>query len=311
MAHAALGDPDGICGADDPASMLPADEDLLDDELDPDEDFEVEDDSLGLFEWSAPPGCSVMDRAGWAMANPSLGHSITERTIASAAKTDPEWVFRTEVLCQWSDGSLEGPFPPGTWEAGTDAESRRADGAEVFACIDVSHDRGMAHVAIASRRADGKVHVEVVASRAGVEWVQPWLLDPEFPHRQSWKVTGQTNGAPVSSLLPDLKAAGVTVLDWQGPDLARASGGFYDLVRGLSEDGSNTPGVFHRPQPVLDVPAATAVTKPLGDGWVWDRRHSPTDISPLVAATGAVWLATRTPEKPKRSKYEDSDLIVV
>ncbi|HET8765800.1 MAG TPA: terminase large subunit [Pedococcus sp.] len=306
MAHAELGDPDGINGNDDPASLL-----VNDDDLEPDE-LEVEDDgSLGLFEWSAPPGCSVLDRDGWAQANPSLGYSITERTIASAARTDPEWVFRTEVLCQWSDGSLEGPFPPGSWEAGQDAESRRAPDAEVVACVDVSHDRGMAHIAIAARREDGKIHTEVVASRAGVEWVKPWLTDEAFPHRAKWRITGQTNGAPVSSLLPDLEAAGLPVEPWQGPDLARWSGAFYDLVRGLGEDGSNTPGVYHRPQPVLDVPASTAVTKPLGDGWVWDRRHSPTDIAPLVACTGAVGLLTRPVEGPKRSKYEDADLVVL
>lgn len=305
MAHAELGDPDGINADDDPASLL------QDDELEPDE-LEVEaDGSLGLFEWSAPPGCAVTDRDGWAQANPALGYSITERTIASACRTDPEWVFRTEVLCQWSDGSLEGPFPPGTWEAGRDEESRRAEGAEVVACVDVSHDRGMAHIAVAALRADGKVHVEVVASRAGVEWVKPWLTDPQFPHRAKWRVTGQANGAPVSSLLPDLEAAGLTVVPWQGPDLARGSGVFYDLVRGLSEDGSNTPGVYHRPQPVLDVPAATAVTKPLGDGWVWDRRHSPTDISPLVAATGAVWLLTKPVEAPAVSAYESRGVLSI
>jgi hypothetical protein len=306
MAHAAIGDPDGINADDDPARLLPADDDLETDE------FEQDEDTLGLFEWSAPPGCDIRDRDAWAMANPSLGYGgFSERTVASAMRTDPEWVFRTEVLCQWSDGSLEGPFPPGSWEAGQDAESRRAPDAEVVACVDVSHDRGMAHIAIASRREDGKIHAEVVASRAGVEWVKPWLLDEAFPHRAKWRITGQTNGAPVSSLLPDLEAAGLKVEPWQGPDLARWSGGFYDLVRGLGEDGTNTPGVYHRPQPVLDVPAATAVTKPLGDGWVWDRRHSPTDIAPLVAATGAVGLLTKPVEGPKRSKYEDSDLVVL
>jgi hypothetical protein len=305
MCHAALGDPDGINADDDPASLLPEDEEP--------EDFEVDedDDSVAIFEWSAPPGCAVTDRDGWAMANPSLGYTITERTIASACRTDPEWIFRTEVLCQWSDGSLEGPFPPGSWEAGQDAESRRAPDAEVVACVDVSHDRGMAHIAVAARREDGKIHTEVVASRAGVEWVKPWLTDEAFPHRAKWRITGQTNGAPVSSLLPDLEAAGLTVVPWQGPDLARWSGAFYDLVRGLGEDGSNTPGVYHRPQPVLDVPASTAVTKPLGDGWVWDRRHSPTDIAPLVACTGAVGLLTKPVEHVGPSAYEDRGLEVV
>ena len=305
MAHAAIGDPDGINADDDPSRLLPADEDEGD-------DFEQDEDTLGLFEWSAPPGCDIRDRDAWAMANPSLGYGgFSERTVASAMRTDPEWVFRTEVLCQWSDGSLEGPFPPGSWEAGQDVESRRAEGAEVVACVDVSHDRGMAHVAVAARREDGRVHVEVVASRAGVEWVKPWLLDEAFPHRKAWRITGQTNGAPVSSLLPDLEAAGLRVEPWQGPDLARWSGQFYDLVRGLAEDGSNTPGVYHRPQPVLDVPAATAVTKPLGDGWVWDRRHSPTDISALVAATGAVGLLCKPSEPVFVSAYETGGVNVI
>lgn len=307
LAHAAVGDPDGINSSDEPARLLPSD----DDEADGLAEFEQDEDTLAIFEWSAPPGCAVTDRGAWAMANPSMGYSISERTIASACRTDPEWVFRTEVLCQWSDGSLEGPFPPGTWEAGTDAESRRAQDAEVVACLTVSHDRGMAHIAIAAMREDGKPHVEVVASRAGVEWVKPWLLDPQFPHRAKWRITGQTNGSPESGLLVELEAAGMAVEKWQGPDLARSCGAFYDLVRGLGDDGKNRPGVFHRPQPVLDVAAATAVTRPLGEGWVWDGRNSPTDIAPLRGATGAVWLLTKPQEVKAVSAYEERGLVTV
>lgn len=295
MAHAALGDPDGINSQDDPAAaLLPADED-------DGPDIDQDDDSLGLFEWSAPPGCDIWDRDGWAQANPSLGHGgFTERTVASAAKTDPEWVFRTEVLCQWSDGSLEGPFPPGAWEAGIDESSQIV--GNVKACVDVSLDRSKAHIAFAGHRADGLPHVEVVASRAGVEWVQDWLTDPK--RRDIIEgVTGQGRGAPVSGLLQELKEAGLPVTEWQGSDLTNGSGAFYDLVR--------INGLRHLPQPVLDVAAATAVTKPSGDGWLWDRRHSPTDIAPLIAASGAVWLLNQPTEAPKRSKYEDGDLVVV
>lgn len=299
-AHEELGDPDGL--------NVDVDTDALAAEIDDEDDI---DSGLGIFEWSAPPKAGVMDRDGWAQGNPSLGYRIREATIASDAKTDPEWVFRTEVLCQWSDGSLEGPFPPGTWEAGTDAESRRAHDAEVVACLTVSHDRGMAHVTIAAMREDGKPHVEVVASRAGVEWVKPWLLDPQFPHRAKWRITGQTNGSPESGLLVELEAAGMTVEKWQGPDLARSCGAFYDLVRGLGDDGKNRPGVFHRPQPVLDVAAATAATRPLGEGWVWDGRNSPTDIAPLRGATGAVWLLTKPQEVKAVSAYEERGLVTV
>lgn len=307
MAHKALGDPDGINAQDDPASLLPDDEDAA-------EEYELEDadTTLGIFEWSAPPGCEIRDRDGWAQANPSLGHGqTTERAIASACATDPEWVFRTEVLCQWSDGTLEGPFPPGAWDKCRDDASTIADDDSIRACVDVSWDRSAAHVAVAGWREDGLPHVEVVASRAGVEWVVQWLTDPGAPHRARWPVVVQTNGAPASALVSDLKTAGLAVVDWSGGNLGQASGIFYDRVRAAVGEGSEARPLRHLAQPLLDLAAATAVTKPAGDAWLWDRKRSPHDASPLVAATGALWALLTGQAEPQRSAYESTDLMIV
>jgi hypothetical protein len=302
IAHVALGDPDGVNR--DPVtgeSVLGVDEDS---------EAELEDESLGIFEWSAAPGRSVWDRDGWVEANPSLGYTITEKAIASAARTDPEWVFRTEVLCQWYDGAQSGPFPAGAWEAGRDEGSSVAAGEPVAVGVDMSWDRSIVHVAVAGRRADGAVHVEVVASRAGTEWVVPWLTDPKRP-RAFKAVAWQANGAPVSSLTEELEAADVHAVRWQGSDLARGTGQFYDLVRAGDPAGDGVPGVFHRSQPILDVPAATAAVKPGGDAWLWDRSKSTADISPLVAVTAAVWaLLKDDDDKPLVSAYEDHGLVV-
>jgi hypothetical protein len=280
MAHATLGDPDGLNLDEAPA--IPDDED---DELALDED-----DSLAIFEWSAPPGCDVRDRAGWAMANPSLGYTITERAIASSCKTDPEWVFRTEVLCQWSDGTLDGPFPPGSWKDTEDPLSQIAADVGIVACLDVSWNRSTAHVSVAGLRDDQLPHGEVVASRAGTEWVLPWFTDRGNQHRATWPIVVQT-GSPAASLIDDLTAAGMTVIEWKGDDVGRGCGAFYDLVRS---------GRFrHRPQPLLDIAASTAVTRPLRDAWAWDRKNSPHDIAPLVSVTGAIWGLQLPPEDTK------------
>lgn len=293
-AHQHLGDPDGI-----------ADVAVPDDIED-----EVPDESLGIFEWSAPPGCDVGDREAWRMANPSLGHTITERTIASAQATDPDWVFRTEVLCQWSEGSLVGPFPPGTWEAGMDADSRIAEDSHRAWCVDVSHDRGMAYVAWAGFREDGDPHVEVVAQRAGTAWVADWFAEKES--RRRWPVALQWRGAPVSSLVAELEAVeGLTLIEWQGSTLGAATGAFYDAVRAETSEGEKAHRVWHRPQPVLDVPAATAVIKPLGESYVWSRAKSPTDVAPLIAATGALWALSQGPDAPVISVYEDRGLVTL
>lgn len=292
MAHLALGDPDGINGDEKPAA--------------PDEDveFEVDDeDSLGIFEWSAPPGCDVWDRDGWAMANPSLGHSITERTVAAACKTDPEWVFRTEVLCQWSDGSLEGPFPPGAWDAcavGTDSQIV----GNIKVGVDVSTDRSHAHIAVAGRTADGTPQVELVATNMPIEGVLPWLQDPKRMDIIEG-VTAQLRGSPVSSLIPDWVVAGVPYVEWAGQDVPNGTGNFYDLVR--------TGGLNHTaPNPPLDIAAATAVPKMTdGGAFLWDRKRSPTDIAPLIAATAAIWLLTLHEPPPAVSAYEERGMVTL
>jgi hypothetical protein len=317
MAHASLGDPDGInsdgLGVVELMEQLPPELDDLDV---PAED----DDSLGIFEWSAAPGCSLDDRAGWAAANPSLGYAITERAIASARKTDPEWVFRTEVLCQWNDGTTEGPFPPGSWDAGLDPGSSIPAGEPVTFCIDTEHDRSRSFIAAAGRRADGGVHVEVVAARYGVAWALDWFRERASP-AHPLRVVVQARGAPVSGLVADLaELEDVTVVEWGGADLGGACGKFYDGVRahvwtpdvGQGETVADRPvAIWHLPQPVLDLAAGTAVTKPLGDAWVWNRKASPYGAAPLMAVTGAAWDVLRPVEVVPVSAYEAGDLMIV
>jgi hypothetical protein len=58
---------------------------------------------LGLFEWSAPPGCAKDDVDGILQANPSIGHGVDDGQADAIADirgmTDAD--YRTEVLCQW------------------------------------------------------------------------------------------------------------------------------------------------------------------------------------------------------------------
>lgn len=309
MAHKALGDPDGIVANEDPSRLL---------DPDMDESAGVQaDETLGIFEWSAPPSCSVDDRSAWQAANPSLGYTIAERTLLSASKTDPEWVFRTECLCQWSDGTLEGPFPAGTWEAtwdgktastchcrGEDPEcshpgSKIADGNETALCLDVNWTRTTSYIVACGLREDGLPHVELIAQRLGTDWVKKWFTDN--PERLKYRVAVQPSG-PAGALIEELQKVGVRIVEWKGGDLGKACGRFYDLVRDNY--------LRHLPHPNLDVAAATAVTKPLADAWVWDRKKSPVDCSPLMAATGAVWLIAPRPEQgpPKLHGWDPEEI---
>ena len=306
-AHRKLGDPDGICAAED-ADSAPTKVDVelvVEDNPELDgltvADLEVEVDDLFIAEWSAPPGVSIWDRDGWAQSNPSLGYGdTTERAIASAAGTDPEWEFRTEVLCQWPDGALAGIFDTGTWQAtmnrpdeatGKLADRDRLTG-DVVAALDVSKDGARTYISFAGWRPDGVAQAEIAAAQPGTEWAGPWLMK----HASRIEcVVGEKESVPASDVLSTLakdRTFTIPVLPIGGAEVGRVHG----RCRGLLRDGHGR----HNPQPPLDQAAALAVTRPVGSNEVIDLRRSPVDAAPVRSWEFALYHLTQpaTPADP-------------
>lgn len=285
-AHAALGDPDGI------------NKDNLGEEVP-----QAADQSLGIFEWSAAPGRDKWDRDGWAEANPAMGYgALSEDALASAAATDPDPVFRTECLCQWILGTLEGPFPGGSWEKCADLTGVIAKDSPLSYAVDVSVDRSTAWIAVCGRQESGRPQVEIATGRPGggwTRWVPEWfegIANVDDPVRVVVPARSMNPASALVELLRDVD--GVEVVEWGGPDMPLACGQFYDRVVSVLEDSPPFPPLAHRGQEALNLAAATAAQRVSGDGWYWDRRNSAQDASPLVAATGALWDHLRTPEEP-------------
>lgn len=295
-AHALLGDPDRL--TEDDTDLTPVG---------------AQDAGIGLFEWSAAPGRATSDKAGWAEANPSLGYTIDEASLASAEATDPEPVFRTECLCQWVATMSAGPFPEGAWEACADPTGIIPEEAPVTYAVDVSYDRGAAYVAAAGTRADGRPQVEIVAARPGqgwAEWLPEWFrgfVDADYPAR----VVVQAKACP-AAILTDVLAEveGLTVVEWAGGDLGIGCGLFYDRVVAAAPDSSTSLApLSHRGQEALTLAAHTAAQRFYGDGWYWDRKNSPQDASPLIAATEALWdLLTNLAKEPETSMFSEAPL---
>lgn len=252
------------------------------------------DTTLGIFEWSAPEGCDIWDRDGWAQANPSMGHEdengiayITEETLASKAALVgaggddgiPEHVFRTENLCQWVTVEIEGPFPEEKITACTDNESEISPESPIVIAVDTSHDRSMSYLAAAGYRDDGLPHVEVIAQRAGTVWL-PKMVGSGLEVTPD-AVVVQGRGAPASSLIEYIEQEGAEVTACQGNDLTSSGGQFSDRVM----DGT----IRFREQESLRLALDDAVKKFLGEVWVWNRAKSPVDVAPLCAVTMALW----------------------
>ena len=289
QAHSQLGDPDGI--ADNRSAL--GGEDV--------------DDSLGIFEWSAVPGCDIHDREAWAQANPSLGYGfLTEKALASACATDPEDVFRTECLCQWVESLLPQPFPAGAWEAGIDTKSFIAPESEIYYGIDMSTDRKWISIAACGQREDGNYHVEVIArvpdAAKAIEWFR--MRSP----RGTMNLAFQSRGAPVSGIAEEIcTLPNMVRCPLEGAELTNGWARFYDGIAAL-EPGKIKGGakIYHLPQPVLDAPAKTMQVRQMGGGMALpDRIKSPDECSPLVACFVAMAAASMI-KKEEKKMYESS-----
>ena len=155
--------------------------------------------TLGIFEWSAPDDCDLDDLAGWQAANPALGHRVTPEAIRAARLTDPEDVFRTEVLCQWIT-ALDTALDAGAWASLADPDAPR--GKDIVFSLDVAPDHSTATIAAAWRRPDAHVQVVVLDHREGVEWVTGRARELLAAH--GGRLVVEQSGT-AAFLLPDLR----------------------------------------------------------------------------------------------------------
>ena len=269
---------------------------------------DVDADSLGLFEWSAPDKAETDDMEALAQANPALGYGkLTERALMANRETFPEAKFRSECMCQQVETILPEPFPEGAWLGGQDPESFIREDSELFWGIEMSSDRKYTVIAVCGLREDGNYHVEIVDRRIGSEWAIEWFKQ-RAPKYGEMKLCFQGRGAPVSGLAEQIcTVEGVTRMAQEGPDLSAGWNRFYDAVAASSpKDNRGGIRVFHISQPVLDTPGRTCQLRNLGGGIMLpDRVKSPDDISPLMAVAMAYAGATQITKK-ERKVYESS-----
>jgi hypothetical protein len=232
-------------------------------------------------------GCALDDERLWPLANPALGRRITYEYIRAERRALPPEEFGRERLGWFTDPAGLGVVALEAWADCADEQSRPS-GRPVF-MVDASPGSRSAAIVAAMYRLDGLPHLEVVAHGPGTDWVAPRCAGLQKHRPLDWVVDP---GGPAGALLPDLLAAGIEPRNMTSRDLGQACEAFSAAVTGKA--------LRHLGDPVLARAIAGAGKRDIGDGlWAWSRRKSETDISPLVAATGAFWgLSVSPPPDP-------------
>jgi len=238
------------------------------------------DEGLAYFEFTANDDDDLDDPATWAKANPGYPHRIDAETILTERRMVADEDFARERCGLWVDIDTEiaQVLPGEAWVACL-SDASDIDGQPAFA-LEVAEDRSWAAFAAAGASTAGEfVHAEVIDYKPGTDWV----VERAVALHDKWGGRlAIAKSSPAASLVESLRVAGVDVVEVVTEDHARFCGQLFDLV---------VQGRFrHRDQPHLDVAVRYAARRDVGDAWVWSRKKSKMDISPLVAVTLAAGL---------------------
>ena len=246
--------------------------------------------SFGFYEYSAPQYCKIEDRNAWAMANPSLGYTITEEAIEEAIATSPIENTRTETLCQWID-SLSSPWPHGVLEETSDSTLEMSAGAYTVFGFDVSPSRRNGSLVAGQLLPDGRIGIgilETYSSQVAIDElkmaasIKGWA-DIYKPRLVCFdKYATQT-------IADRLSNSGVVTEDVSGQQFYKACG---DLLEGLVNHR-----VVHNGQAELIQQMNNCAAKVNDSAWRIIKRKSAGDISaPIGLAMVVSKLMIPTPK---------------
>jgi hypothetical protein len=256
------------------------------------------------FEWSAEETDEPGSVDTWKRCMPALKHpanpagtTSVETVAADFASMDlPE--FKRAYLNLWDTRRGAGVIPDDDWAACLRRTSRVADPVALAFDISPDHRSGAIAAAGVSTADPDAVHVEIVDHRSGTSWMVDRLAELVARHHPSNLICDATG--PAGSLLAALSNHGIEVTVASTRDHINACGALFEAVTGrrpAGEDGTSRPRrVLHLGQPELDAAVAGADRRQVNDAWLWTRRSSNADISPLVAVTLARWGHETAPE---------------
>jgi hypothetical protein len=244
-------------------------------------------DSRSLYvEYSASDDVDWLDPLAWWQTMPALGYTVTQDSVQAEAESMGEEEFRRAYLAQWADEmAVDTKIPWPAWVLCHDAESQA--GSHNVWVIDCSPERTHTSISLASQRADGLTHVEVIESSAGTGWAPRRLGELLRAHGGAVYWDHATVGPIADELLEELPQ-GVLGEAITADDMRMSAPALLDAAL--------TQSVRHLMQWELNDALTSARARKLsgGDSWGWSRGLSMADITSLMSVTVAHWMLRKS-----------------
>lgn len=231
---------------------------------------------VAYFEWSMSDDDDLYDERAWRRWMPALGNTIAPAAI----RTELQSMEPAEARRAYGNRATAGTdavIPAALWERVVSDDVKPDPGLGAVFGVDVAQDRASASIVVC----DG-TSLEVIEQRTGTGWVVERCN--ELLDRWGGAVV-LDNGGPAGVLADSIVGECRRLA---AREVIEACAALFDAVV--------ESRVAVRRHEGLTKAVEGAVRRDVGDAWVWSRKSSLADPSPLMAASLAWWASTRRVE---------------
>ena len=251
------------------------------------------------LEWSVNEVGDVYDESRWEETNPALGYRLTRKSIEKELKTMSPDGFARERLGWWASDIANACFKYEAWRklAAVFTDEEIADQSEWKRALGVkfSPDGATASVAIAIWQQGETPHVEVIETGSTAFGIS-WAVETASKLWRKVSVIAVDGKSLAQTFIGELADAGVSkkaICLASTANVITASSMFVNAV------GSGE--ITHNNQPALNDAVACAQKRKIGaDGGFGFKSANETDVTPLEAASLALWGVKTTKRNPNR-----------
>jgi hypothetical protein len=233
-----------------------------------------------FFEWSCPDHLDPTQEASWPVYHPAYGRTIFAPAMYAALDEMGQEEFSRAYGNRWIHTAAR-VIPRTAWMAAAAPDQPMPPIGDCALSFDVALDRTDACIVAAWRDGGGMARLEVADYRPTSGWVPERLL--QLRERLQPVAISYDAAGPALDVADRCTRLGLDLMPVKTKEYVAACAGLLEAFMG------EAVSVRYRPNVALDAAAAAAVRRSLGDAWAWGRRQSTVSISPLTAATTALW----------------------
>lgn len=253
---------------------------------------------LGILDYSMSPDQDATDEALWHAVYPGLSSGLVSiKFLRKALETQGLLSFSREFLCLDPVASSLRAIPEEDWLAGMVPDLLTLPADNFSLAYDITQDGSAAAVAVAWYTADGLPHVQILEHKAGQNWLPQYVAKCLKEYRAvEIGYDGIGHNLAVNQTIQRMREvpkAGLRPLTMK------------EVSAGVSLFTSHVMDnqLIHAKDASLDSAVAEVAFRYSGDSRLWSRGNSNADISPLIAASNALYIAAgkrhKTEYKPR------------